>query len=144
MRALAAAEAAKARARELDAERRGLVGEVDALSAEVGARIKVAEQREHHGQRTAFTFNTMLRDLCVRQCTLNAGARHVREVTAVYSAMIAADGRELKLESGSLSTVLSWYTPPPKPHTCTGPAPLFRPACPLSGRPVPPTLAYAP
>ena len=58
--------------------------------------------------RTPFTYKTILRDLLARQCTLNAGAQHIRELTALYSSMIAADGRDLKLESGSLSSVLRW------------------------------------
>jgi len=68
----------------------------------------VAEQRQHKGTRSSFTFNTILRDLKVRQSTLNAGASRVREVTNIYSTHIAADGRDLKLESGSLTTVLRW------------------------------------
>ena len=38
----------------------------------------------------------------------NSGTANVREVSAVYSASIAADGRDLKLESGSRRSVLRW------------------------------------
>lgn len=79
-----------------------------ALSAELGQCIRVAEQRMHEGERTAFTFQTILRDLLVRQHALNAGAAHVREITGIYSQRIAADGRDLELESGSRRSVLRW------------------------------------
>ena len=46
----------------------------------------------YEGSRTPFTYKTILRDLLARQCTLNAGAQHIRELTALYSSMIAADG----------------------------------------------------
>ena len=39
-----------------------------------------------------FNIKTIMRDLLARQCTLNAGAQHIRELTALYSSMIAADG----------------------------------------------------
>ena len=55
---------------------------------------------------------TVLRDLTVRQCTLNAGAKHVREVTAVGGDHRRVDGRDLRLESGDMSTVLRWEKTP--------------------------------
>ena len=39
----------------------------------------------YEGSRTPFTYKTILRDLLARQCTLNAGAQHIRELTALYS-----------------------------------------------------------
>ena len=101
-RELARVRAAEAKANEKAAEMRQLAAEKeaeiedlladnDALNAEVGARVKVADQREHRGSRTAFTLTTILRDLRVRQSSLNSGAGNIRDVTAVYSSMIAAD-----------------------------------------------------
>ena len=49
-----------------------------------------------------------MRDLRVRQSSLNSGATNVRTVTGIYSSMISADGRNLQLESGSYSSVLRW------------------------------------
>jgi DNA polymerase III epsilon subunit-like protein len=98
-RALASSNAADACAAEADNA---------ALHAELGESIKVAAQRKHEGKRTPFTFRTILRDLMVRFRSLNSGAANVREVSAVYSASIAADGRDLKLESGSRRSVLRW------------------------------------
>ena len=43
-----------------------------------------------------------------RQCSLNSGAANVRSITKVYSEHLAADGRSLHLESGSLKAVLRW------------------------------------
>jgi hypothetical protein len=112
LRALARARAGRdslhSEVKEMAVEVQELAADNDALHAEVGSRIKVAEQRVYEGSRTAFTFKTILRDLFARQCVLNAGARHIRELTKLYSSMIAADGRDLKLESGSLSSVLRW------------------------------------
>jgi DNA polymerase III epsilon subunit-like protein len=98
-RALASSSAADARAAEADNA---------ALHAELGESIKVAAQRKHEGKRAPFTFRTILRDLMVRFRSLNSGAANVREVSAVYSASIATDGRDLKLESGSRRSVLRW------------------------------------
>ena len=78
------------------------------LHAELGMSVKVAEQRKHHGSRSAFTFGVVYRDLMVRQRSLNSGAANVRAVTQVYSQHIAADGRDVMLESGSLRSVLRW------------------------------------
>jgi DNA polymerase III epsilon subunit-like protein len=82
--------------------------EATALSAKVGRCVEIAPQRQADHARAAFTFNTILRDLKVRQRSLNSGAANLREVTKVYSEHVAADGRDLKLESGSLTTVLRW------------------------------------
>ena len=79
-----------------------------ALHAELGESVKVAAQRQGAGARAAFTFQTIHRDLMTRQCSLNSGAANVRSITKVYSEHIAADGRSLNLESGSLRTVLRW------------------------------------
>ena len=40
--------------------------------------------------------------------SLNSGAGNVRLVTRVYSEHLAADGRDLQLESGSVASVLRW------------------------------------
>mmetsp|Transcript_35635 Transcript_35635/g.86564 ORF Transcript_35635/g.86564 Transcript_35635/m.86564 type:complete len:978 (-) Transcript_35635:317-3250(-) len=80
----------------------------DELHAVFGSSVQVAEQRQGEGKRAAFTPRTRLRDLQVRQHSLSTGASHARDITAVFSDSIAADGRNLKLESGSLSTVLRW------------------------------------
>ena len=85
-------EAAQGQVREQKVELRELTTDNDALHAEVGDRIKVSQQRMYEGSRTPFTYKTILRDLLARQCTLNAGAQHIRELTALYSSMIAADG----------------------------------------------------
>ena len=82
--------------------------ETTALSAKVGRCVEIAEQRQGDYARAAFTFNTIVRDLKVRQRSLNSGAANVREVTKVYSEHVAIDGRDLKLESGSPATVLRW------------------------------------
>ena len=65
----------------------------------MGDSVRVAPQRQHTGKRTAFTFRTILRDVLTRLCSLNSGAANVRKVTAVYSANIATDGRDLQLEA---------------------------------------------
>ena len=70
--------------------------------------VKIAAQRQGDHTSAAFTFNTILRDIKVRQESLNSGAGNVRPVTQVYSQHLAADGRDLKLESGSLASVLRW------------------------------------
>jgi hypothetical protein len=97
-------ECADASAAELNAAN----ADRDALHAELGQCVKVAEQRQANGTRAAFTFNTILRDLKVRQQSLNSGAGNVRGITRTYSEHVAADGRDLQLESGSLATVLRW------------------------------------
>ena len=79
-----------------------------ALNAELGQSVKVAEQRHSKSARGVFTFQTIDRDLKVRQHSLNSGASHVREITQAISEHASADGRSLGLESGSLSTVLRW------------------------------------
>ena len=79
-----------------------------ALHVEKGQSVKIADQRQAAHARAAFTFNTILRDLKVRQHSLNSGAANVREITKVYSEHVAADGCDLKLESGSLASVLRW------------------------------------
>ena len=98
-RTLASSSAADARAAEADNA---------ALHAELGESIKVAAQRDYEGKRAPFTFRSILRDLFVRFRSLNSGAANVRDVSAVYSANIADDGRDLKLESGSRRSVLRW------------------------------------
>ena len=88
-----------------------------ACNAVLGESVKIVAQRQHKGARTAFTFGTILRDVLVRQCMLNAGAAHVREVTSIYSSRVAADGRDLQLESGSRRAVLRcqpYQLPPEK------------------------------
>ena len=98
----------KVELRQKAAELRDIAADNQMLHAELGVRIKVAEQRKHEGSRAAFTFRTILRDLRARLCTLNAGTRNMKALTAVYSSMIAADGRDLQLESGAGCTVLRW------------------------------------
>ena len=44
----------------------------------------------------------------MRQQSLNSGASNLRSVTHIYSEHIAADGRDLKIESGSAASVLRW------------------------------------
>ena len=85
-------------------------GQRSALHAEKGQNVKIADQRQAAHARAAFTFNIILRDLKVRQHSLNSGAanRGAPQVTKVYSEHVAADGRNLKLESGSLESVLRW------------------------------------
>lgn len=80
------------------AERQAMEADVSALSAEVGASHKKAP----------FAIGTVLRDLRVRQQSLNSGAGNVRPITGIYSSSIATDSRDLQLESGSLSTILRW------------------------------------
>ena len=95
-------------ARIKESENKTLQGDNEALHAEVASRIKVAPQREGNGTRGAFASRTILRDLRVRQSALNSGAHRIREITNTYSKLISDDGRDLQLESGSLSTVLRW------------------------------------
>mmetsp|Transcript_48501 Transcript_48501/g.134475 ORF Transcript_48501/g.134475 Transcript_48501/m.134475 type:complete len:1928 (+) Transcript_48501:54-5837(+) len=90
------------------AELQTMDAETTALHAERGESFKVAAQRQSAGSRAVFTFQTIHRDLMTRQCSLNSGAANVRSITKEYSEHIAADGRSLNLESGSLSTVLRW------------------------------------
>ena len=80
----------------------------EALHVELGQSVKIAAQRQGDHANAAFTFNTILRDIKVRQQSLNSGASNVRPVTQIYSEHIAADGRDLKLESGSVASVLRW------------------------------------
>ena len=54
----------------------------------------------------AFTFRTILRDLLVRYHSLNAGAANMREISSIYSKLLAEDGRDLKIESGSRRSLL--------------------------------------
>ena len=90
------------------AELQAMEADVSALSAEVGASFKVAAQRQGSHKNAPFAIGTVLRDLRVRRESLNSGAGNVRPITGIYSTSIATDGRDLKLESGSLSTILRW------------------------------------
>jgi len=107
-RARAAREKERERAESHAANADAAADDCAKLHAELGASVKVAEQRQHHGSRSAFTFGVMHRDVMVRQRSLNSGAANVRAVTQVYSQHIAADGRDCMLESGSLRSVLRW------------------------------------
>ena len=107
-RAAAARDAAHALASSSAADARAAEADNAALHAELGESIKVAKQRDYEGKRAPFTFRTILRDLLVRFRSLNSGAANVCDVSAVYSANIADDGRDLKLESGSRRSVLRW------------------------------------
>ena len=107
-RAAAARDAARTLASSSVADARAAEADNAALHAELGESIKVAAQRDYEGKRAPFTFRSILRDLFVRFRSLNSGAANVRDVSAVYSANIADDGRDLKLESGSRRSVLRW------------------------------------
>jgi hypothetical protein len=97
-----------ARAKAAAAEVQSTAADNAALHAELGESVKIAAQRQAAHANAPFTFNNVMRDLKVRQHSLNSGAGNLRPVTSVYSQHVAADGRDLKLESGSLTTVLRW------------------------------------
>ena len=107
-RTRAKAARAEAAASASAADARAAAEDNTALHAELGQSIKVAQQREHAGTRTAFTFGRRICDLKVRLQSLNSGASNVRPVTGIYSSSIAADGRDLELESGSRRSILRW------------------------------------
>jgi DNA polymerase III epsilon subunit-like protein len=107
-RAANARDEAHAHAESSAADARAAEADNAALHAQLGESIKVAKQRDYEGKRAPFTFRTILRDLMVRFRSLNSGAANVGDVSRVYSANIADDGRDLKLESGSRRSVLRW------------------------------------
>ena len=82
--------------------------ETASLNAQMGNMYRVPQSRVAYGSRTAFTPQTVARDLGVRQHSLNTGASHMRDITRTYSEGVTGDGRSLQLESGNLSTVLRW------------------------------------
>ena len=97
-----------ARAKAAAAEAQSTAADNTALHAELGESVKISAQRQAAHANAPFTFNNVMRDLKVRQHSLNSGAGNLRLVTGVYSQHVSADGRDLKLESGSLTTVLRW------------------------------------
>jgi hypothetical protein len=107
-RSNAAREREAARAKAAAAEVQSAAADNAALHAELGESVKIAAQRQAGHANAQFTFQTVLRDLRVRQNSLNSGAGNLRAVTSIYSQCVSADGRDLQLESGSLSTVLRW------------------------------------
>ena len=107
-RATAARDRAQELADTLASDLSASIAENTALSAVLGNSIQVAEQRQNVARNGAFTFQVIHRDLQVRQKSLNSGAGNIRDVTKVFSENIAADGRSLGLESGSVDTVLRW------------------------------------
>ena len=84
-----------------------LRSEVTDLAAR-GSFGRVAQQRQHAGKRTPFTFRTIHRDLQTRRVNQNSGAANVAPTTAIYSRSIAADGQDIGLESGSERSILRW------------------------------------
>ena len=107
-RARAGREAAQSENRSKNTEISDLAKDNNDLHAEVSSRFKVAEQQQGNGERSAFTFSNIFRDLKVRLASLNSGAANLRKVTQIYSSHVAADGRDLQLESGSARTVCRW------------------------------------
>lgn len=104
----AARDREAARAKAAVAEVQSTAADNTALHAELGESVKIAAQRQAAHANAPFTYNNVMRDLKVRQHSLNSGAGNLRPVTGVYSQHVSADGRDLKLESGSLTTVLRW------------------------------------
>jgi len=102
-REVAARELAEEEAQSSKADALAMQQDNDALHAELGERFRVAKQRQHDGARTAFTYQTVLRDLRVRQNSLNSGAKNVRRVTKVFSQLITADGSAQPTQTSSLS-----------------------------------------
>ena len=110
------AKVAKEQQKAADAQAKLIVAEADAqaklivaeAAAKVQATLGVAQQRQHRGIRAPFTFATIHRDLRVRRLNQSSGAANLSRTTAVYSQTIAADGRDLRLESGSERSVLRW------------------------------------